>query len=130
MHGIAAARMEWERLTELYVVERKKGSRTYKDDFRRFGDAIALLEWGSERCTISKLEALVLKDGAATRLLKLLQGISDEYDVPLWGNVIPYDPARPVDGTAPIAQDELEALYLKIGFRLHRGLDVVECFYP
>jgi hypothetical protein len=90
------------------------------DQFRKRGQAIALINWDSEYIEITKLEKL--PDGgreAAIPLVEFLKSLADKYHVQISAHVKRYTPDSPWPDDYPIpSQEKLEAWYEKRGFQL------------
>lgn len=63
----------------------------FREDFRRFDNAIAWLQWNEDCIEIKKLETLLPHGGGPTRLIKFLKTLADEFLVPLWGHARLYE---------------------------------------
>jgi hypothetical protein len=87
-------------------------------EFRRYGQAIALLEPKGDYIFISKLEALQTGQRAAKNLIEFLKKLSDKYDVRLFARAIAYQPDPPVPTGHLLTQTELQDWYAKLGFRV------------
>ena len=125
-----AARSEWEANTTAFPRERHSRKMVFVDQFRKYGDAMAVLEW-SDRCVISKIETLSPGAGAASRLLGYLKLLSGRYQVRLFGNATAYVPNDFAVADQLLGQDRLEAWYRKHGFVLHKNaIGLVELRYP
>jgi hypothetical protein len=88
-------------------------------DFRKYGQAIALLNFDSEYIEITKLEKIPgAGRGAAIPLVEFLKAIADKYSLRLYGHATIYIPDPPIpEGPFP-TQEELEIWYLNRGFKL------------
>jgi len=129
MRGIESARAEWEADSEPCPSERRLRKSTVIDEFRRYGDALALLVW-TNVCTISKLEAVNPRTGAASQLVEYLKSLADRHDIRLFGNITAYIPDLPGPQDNLLLQSQLEAWYERHGFWIHRGQKLVELWYP
>jgi hypothetical protein len=130
MNGIVAARTEWKKNSAPSPRARVLKRRVVTEEFRRFGEAIALLEW-TDRCTILKVETLRPRMGAATALVEYLKRLVDFYEIPLCGNITAYVPDLPTETSNILSQQELETWYAKRGFALRRGsVGQIELWYP
>lgn len=130
MTSIERARAEWEVNSKPSPREGRRRNRLVIDEFRRYGEALALLEW-TKVCIISKIETLRPRAGAASRLIEYLKSLADSHHISLFGNITAYVPETPhvLDGL--LSQAELEAWYKKRGFFVHRGRSgIVEFWYP
>ena len=128
--SILQAREVWELNTEPAPRERRQGKRDLIDEFRQFGNAIAILKW-IDVCEISKIETLRPHEGAATALLEFLILLADQNQITLFGNATAYHPDDQIPGLAVLTQEQLEKWYEKHGFHLYTGKNgVVEIWYP
>ncbi len=85
--------------------------------FRRFGDAVAWVEWrGPEPAMLMKVETLAPGKGAASRLLRHLIAIADAHRIRLAGVAIAYATAECADAESATGQQRLEAWYRRLGF--------------
>jgi hypothetical protein len=123
MTPLQLAQKEWECKTTDHPKQHfyKNGKkREGMDEFRKYGQAIALINWGCDFIEITKLEKLPGADrGAAIPLVTFLKALADKYHIRLNGQVQPYtpDPPWPDDERIP-KQEELEAWYERRGFQL------------
>jgi hypothetical protein len=120
--ALEQARKEWEDNTEAApkTVERgkyKKSTRIH--DFRRFGQAIAWLDWDAETIEIKKLETLKAGNGGATQLLKFLQTIADKHGLRISAWIVAYPPDPPAPAGKLLTQEELEGWYARRGFQIN-----------
>lgn len=112
------ARLEWEKETYSYPKIRQSArGRIAEDPFRRYGDAIAWLEW-DVHCTIVKIETIFPKNGHGTALLTFLKVLADKHGVLITGNPIAFKPAFSETGDRFLEQDQLEEWYSKNGFMI------------
>lgn len=132
MRPLELAWQEWERQTEPYPKTHYIGKKPFIDEFRRYGDAIAWLEIGDDCITITKIEALKTGKGAARRLVEFLKSLADKYRVRLFGNAVVYPPDVPTPVGPLLSQQELEAWYAKMGFKLRKiaGTTITGIWYP
>ena len=87
--------------------------------FRKYDQAIALINWDGEHIEITKLEKLPgTSKGAAIPLVDFLKALAVKYGIRITGQVKPYTPDPPWTKEPPITQEQLEAWYKKLGFRL------------
>lgn len=115
-NNIAAAKAEWEAATSPYpLLHRQSYGEEVEELFRRYGDAIAWLDWG-DCCLISKIETLKAGTGAATALLSFLKSLADKHSFRIYGNPVVYEPTSPQAATNPLSQEALNAWYSKRGF--------------
>lgn len=88
-------------------------------DFRKYEQAIALINWEGEYIEITKMEKLPEAGrGAAIPLVNFLKTLADKYQLRIRGLVNPYIPDPPRPDEPPITQEQLEAWYEKCGFQL------------
>ena len=88
-------------------------------EFRKYNQAIALINWDGEYIEITKLEKLPDSDrGAAIPLVDFLKALADKYLVRISGQAKSYTPDPPWIEELPITQEQLEAWYKKRGFQL------------
>jgi hypothetical protein len=115
------ARKEWEDNTESApktVTRGKYKKRTDVHPFRRFGEALAWLDWNDDIIEIKKLETLNPENGGPTKLLKFLQSIADKHGLQIFAGINAYLPDRPApEGKLP-TQKELEKWYGRRGFQI------------
>jgi hypothetical protein len=98
----------------------KNNPRYFKEDFRRFDNAIAWLQWNEDCIEIKKLETLLPHRGGPTQLIKFLKALADEFQVPLWGHARLYELDAAFLKEDLLAQEKLEAFYKKRGFELRK----------
>ncbi len=126
------ARREWEEKTVACPKTHYIGRTPYQEDFRRFGAAIAWLEWDDDFIQIAKIETLQPGQGAATNLIEFLKTLADKYYVRLFGNAVVYPPDAPAPEGNLFSQAQLECWYKKHGFQLRKigdtGLTAI--WYP
>lgn len=121
MSSISSARAEWEAATTPYPLPHKQSyGEIVEEPFRRFGDAIAWLDW-DDYCVITKIETLRPKSGATTALLSFLKSLATKHGVRLYGNPVVYEPTCPQAAASPLSQDELNAWYSKRQFIVGRS---------
>lgn len=90
-------------------------------DFRKYGQAIALINWAGETIEIKKMEKLPgAGRGASIPLVNFLKTLADKYHLHIWGQVKPYTPDPPRPEGPPLTQEQLEVWYKKRGFQLFR----------
>jgi hypothetical protein len=121
MSSILAAKAEWEDITIPYPLSNQQscGERV-EDPFRRYGDAVACLEW-DDHCTIGKIETLNPRSGGATSLLLFLKSLALKHDFLLYGDPVVYPPATSFPATALLSQEELETWFARLGFLVQRS---------
>ena len=90
------------------------------DSFRRYGDAIAWLEWDVHCCSIKKVETLCPGSGHAKALLTFLKSLADKHQFLITGNPTAYPPAFSDIGERRLGQNELEEWYERNGFEILR----------
>ena len=132
MTPIELVRAEWEASTAFCPRTWFAGKRRLlvTDNFRRYGEAIAVLEWSSY-CVVSKLESLSPRGGAASRLIAYLKTLADSHRIVLFGNATAYVPETQTVLNGLLTQSELEAWYQRHGFVMHRNsLGIMEIWYP
>jgi hypothetical protein len=116
MTTLSLARREWEQATTPYPLQHKQSyGEVVEEPFRRYGDAIAWLDWGHD-CAISKIETLRPRSGAASELLSFLKKLATKHGVRIYGNPVVYEPTCPQARGSPLSQDELKEWYRKQGF--------------
>jgi hypothetical protein len=121
MSALSAARSEWEASTIPYALPHKQSyGEVIEEPFRRYGDAIALLDW-EDFCAISKIETLRPKSGAATRLLSFLKELATKHGIRIYGNPVVYEPTCPQAAVSPLSQGELSDWYTRNGFVVGRS---------
>jgi len=130
---IRRAQGEWEATTTPHPLEVYLGKKVHRQDFRRFGRAIAWLDWDGEngRCDVRFMQSLESGAGHAKSLVEFLKSLAIKHSIRLFGNVHACMPHAPVSGRL-LDQKELEAWYERRGFRLHRPLEApfVEMWFP
>jgi hypothetical protein len=89
--SVGFAESEWNRITTSYPRKEIRRRKEVTDPFRKYGNAMAWVEWNCV-CTIVKIEALHVRTGAAQRLLANLKEICDKYGIRIFGNATPYEP--------------------------------------
>lgn len=130
---IEAAQAKWEADSLPYPLATRNERRSITENFRRLGDAITLLVW-TDKCEVKKIESLCPRTGAASYLLRYIQSLADTYKIALFGNACVYRPLHLEPCGIIMQQAELEAWYIRHGFKLHRfrlgNEEVVEFWYP
>jgi hypothetical protein len=121
MSSISAARAEWEAATIPCPLSREQShGEIVEEPFRRYGDAIAWLDW-EDYCTIVKIETLRPRSGAATSLLSFLKSVATRHGIRIYGNPVVYEPTCPQAAASPLSQKELAAWYSKRRFIVGRS---------
>ena len=128
---IRLAKVEWENKTIEHSKSRiRPGGDIVQDPFRKYGDAIAWLEW-SNYCVIVKIETLFHGKGQATALLTFLKSLADKHQFLITGNPCCYETKVPEVDRNGLNQDQLEAWYRKNGFLIVNGESGVKTlWYP
>jgi hypothetical protein len=123
MIPLQQAQQEWEVETTSHPKDHfyengKKQEGT--DQFRKRGQAIALINWDGEYIEIKKLEKLPGGGrGAAIPLVNFLKALADKYHIRLSGQAKPYTPDPPLpDDPIITEQEKLEDWYKKHGFQI------------
>ena len=131
MTSIVCAKSEWEAATVPHSCPRTRcNGEIVEDPFRKYGDAVAWLEW-SDVCEIKKIETLRPRSGAATALVTFLKALADKYKLRLFGQPIPYAPDCSLAADSPLSEEELFAWYSKRGFVVGRtSSGVPYLWYP
>lgn len=133
MTPTSKAQADWERASEPYPLFHQSGKRTIRDDFRRMGNAIAVIDWG-QNCELKKLEPITPREGGPTTLLAFLRGLADKHGIAIRGNATPYLPSRSELHEMIMSQEQLEKWYQDRGFQVHRFMcgaaSAVEVRYP
>jgi hypothetical protein len=131
MGSLSAARAEWEAATVPYPLPHKLSyGPVVEESFRKYGDAIALLEW-TDDCTITKIETLKPRCGAAGQLLEFLKRLAVKHYIRITGNPITYPPTCPLAAQSPLSQEKLESWYRKHGFHVGWTTEgVLGLWYP
>jgi hypothetical protein len=131
MSSILAAKAEWEDLTIPYPMPNQQSyGERIEDPFRRYGDAIACLDW-DDLCTIGKIETLSPRSGGATSLLLFLKSLALKHEFLLFGNPLVYQPAKIFAAGSLLSQDELETWFAKLGFIVGKSTNGVPfIWYP
>jgi hypothetical protein len=122
MTPIQKAQQDWENNTTLHLKKHliSRFRPVFQiQEFRQFGNAIAMLNWSGDCIEITKFETLRPNEGAATRLIEFLKSLADKYQVRLWGHARPYEPDSPPTGHL-LTKEELEEFYKKHGFQLRK----------
>lgn len=136
MNSLEAAHAEWEAATIPYPLLHKQSyGKIVEEPFRRYGDAIAWLEWEAHEegsvCEFKKFETLKRKTGAATSLLNFLKTLAVKHQVHIYGNPTPYPPTCPMAAESPLSEEELKTWYSKRGFLVGRSKNGVPyLWYP
>lgn len=133
MKSIQRARKEWEDKTVPHPKWHFIGSECFRDEFRQYGNAIALVDWNRDYALISKLERLPLSGGGETKkLIKFLKSLAEEYHFRLYGQAVAYIPDRPCPEGPFLTHEELEHWYRAQGFKLCKikGSERSEIWYP
>jgi len=121
---LGQARKDWEDNTASApkTVERGEYKKWTEDhDFRRFGEALAWLDWNDGIIEIKKLETLNPGNGGPSRLLKFLQSIADKYGLRISAWIVAYSPDPPIPEGKLLTQQELENWYARRGFQIKRN---------
>jgi hypothetical protein len=92
----------------------------FKEEFRQFDKAIALLNWNVDCIEILKLETLQPRHGGPTRLISFLKCIADEFQIPLWGHARLYELDPPFPEGDLLTKEKLYQFYEKHGFQLRK----------
>lgn len=131
MGASANAQAEWEAATVPHPLSHRQSYGEFvQEPFRKYGDAIAWLEW-TRFCEIKKLETLKARSGAATLLVVFLKALADKHRVHLFGQPIPYAPTCSLAAVAPLSQNELYAWYSRRGFKVGKSSSGVPyLWYP
>jgi len=139
MTPIQQAQHEWEANTTPYPKNHlvlpvvRNNPIVHKDNFRKYGQAIAWLEWDGKYIEMKKFEKLpCAAKGAGTPLIEFLKSLADKYHVRILGNPLRYDPDPPVPCGPLLSQAQLEGWYEKQGFRIHKipNSDIPIMWYP
>jgi|SRR5690606_19690399 hypothetical protein len=126
-HEISNGERDWNKITVDTLRHVEKYGITFTEDFRRFGNAEAWLEWESH-CTIKKLETLKPRSGAASLLLSKLKELADRHGFLIFANVSSYATGVPEN---LLSQTELEEWYVRQGFDVYSGANgCVFAWYP
>jgi hypothetical protein len=121
MTAIEQAQQEWEANTTPHF---KKHSISqfrpafHIHEFRKYGKAIAWLQWDEGRMEIKKIETLGECKGAATKLIEFLKTLADKYNICIFGNAVVYTPDPPIPKVILFSQQQLEDWYKHLGFKL------------
>ena len=130
MSSLSAAQAEWEEATICYPLPHKQiYDEIVEEPFRRYGDAIAWLDWGNY-CIISKIETLRPRSGATTSLLVFLKALATKHGIRIYGNPVVCPPTCLQAAESPLSQEELNAWYSKHGFLVGRNGGVPYLWYP
>jgi hypothetical protein len=133
MTPIQLAKKEWEENSTPHAKNNFIGKRNYTQEFRKYGEAIAWLDFDGEYIVMKKIEKLSCEGrGAGTALIEFLKSLADKYQVRLFANIAAYELEPPIVNCPTLSQDQLEAWYSEHGFQLRRipnsGLSVI--WYP
>lgn len=126
MTQVQQAKRDWEEKTsphaKRHCVSKIRG--TYRtEEFQKFGQAIALINWPEGSIDLVKLEKLPdAGRGAAVPLIDFLKSLADKYRLCIQAHVRPYTPDPPWSERKP-SLEELKAWYQKRGFKLFPGGD-------
>jgi hypothetical protein len=126
MSPIQRARQKWEKETtefpKMHLVRPVVQNNLiyFKQDFRRFGNAIAWLQWNEDCVEIKKFETLHPHGGGPTRLIDFLKALANEFQVPLWGHARVYELDTAFSKEHLLKQAQLEAFYKDHGFQLRK----------
>lgn len=125
------AKYEWYSVTTPCAKRVIRRGREFTEPFRRYGKAIAWIEWSSI-CTIVKIETLQGKKGAATRLLSALKAICDKHGLRIFGNATAYQLSAYEDSGGLLSQEELVTWYRHNGFgaKTREDTGMTEIWYP
>lgn len=120
---------EWIRISKKRYVSliehvkprrREKRSACLVQKFRSFGNAVAWIECNDNEIKLLKIESLKRGENAASKLLSRVKLISQELDLAIIGNAVPYSPifegqfeTPPV---VPLTQSQLVEWYKRHGF--------------
>ena len=115
---VELAWQEWHNHTTPHARLQYFHETAFSYEFRRYGQAIALLEPKGDYIFISKLETLQACRGAAKGLIEFLKQLSDKHEVRLFARAIAYKPDPPVPSGHLLTQAELLEWYGKLGFRV------------
>ena len=115
---LQCARQEWEDHTTPHPKNHPVGKKIHVHEFRKYGQAIAWLEWGGDYIEITKLETLQPYGGGPARLVEFLKTLADKYQVQLQGRVRAYRPDPPIPEGHLLTKAQLESFYEKHGFQL------------
>jgi hypothetical protein len=120
MIPIQLASQEWEANTQPHPKMRliSEFRPEYRlQPFRRYGYAIAWLEWYESHIEIRKFEALEETGrGSAGKLIRFLIALSNKYKIPIEGQAVPYPPDPPALKGETLTLEQLETFYKKHGF--------------
>jgi hypothetical protein len=116
MSSILAAKAEWEEITIPYPMSNLQSyGEIPEEPFRRYGDAIACLDW-DDRCTLGKIETLNPRNGGATSLLLFLKSLALKHDFLIYGVPVIYQPSKTLPPGLLLSQEELETWFEQLGF--------------
>ncbi len=122
---------EWLENTTPYFKTHYIEQKPYTYEFRRYGDAIALLEPKGDYLLISKLEALEPGRGAGKKLVEFLVRLADKYQMRLYARAVAYKPDPPVTSARLLSQEDLQAWYARLGFQVWQiNKDSADIGYP
>ena len=133
MTPLQLAQKEWEDKTIPHPKNHLVGKKIHIHEFRKFGEAIAWLQWDGKYIVISKFEKLPgAARGAGTRLVRFLISLADKYQLRIFGNLRCYEPDPPIPCGSLMTQDVLESWYKKQGFKINKNAKsgVIELWYP
>ena len=121
MTTLAPAQTDWEAATIPYPLSHRQSyGEIVEEPFRRYGDAIAWIDWQDD-CVITKIETLKPRSGAASLLLSFLQTLARKHGFCIFGNPVVYEPTCKLAAASPLSQQELEVWYAKQGFSVGRS---------
>lgn len=130
-HRYFAAQTVWENATQpVPKVREIRPGLEFEEQFRKYGSAVAWLEWEEGHCTIMKIESLMQRSGAARELMHFLIGLADEYGIVLRGNPVPYPPSFEEATKSPLSQEDLLRWYRGLGFEVWENRSARFMRYP
>jgi hypothetical protein len=132
MTHLHLAEEEWTAITQPAPKTHHRSRKPVTHPFRRFGQALAWVEFDAEQIEIKKLEMTVHPaKGAATLLLEALKAIATKHELRITGAAIAYLPDPPVPPGPFLSQKELEDWYRRRGFQLVPDRSCITIFwYP
>jgi hypothetical protein len=132
MNQLQLARIEWESNSTSHAKLHPLGRGViHKHEFRKYGQAIAWLNWDGNCMEIAKFETLSPGHGAAAKLVEFLKSLADKYGVTLYGHATVYSPDDPIPQGQLLSQKELEDFYRRHGFKLRKiSNEASEILYP